>query len=98
LSGPLEKECGADGPGPQRPTTAHTLILGGKAAIESRIETRVREDELRIREGYRRHYGHDPDNEWVLDILAVKWGAASPAATRRWKVPPSGHRAAARVH
>ena len=59
-----------------------TLILGGKAAIHNKLENMIREDEVRLRESYRKRYGHEADDEWVLDMLAIKWG------TRLRRPPP----------
>jgi hypothetical protein len=50
-----------------------TLILRGKAAIDSSLEDSFRKDEVLIREALRRRWGREPEDEEVLDILAISW-------------------------
>ena len=51
-----------------------TLILGGKAAIDSSLEDSFRKDEVLVREALRRRLGREPEHKEVLDILAISWG------------------------
>ena len=50
-----------------------TVILGGKAAIDSSLDDSLRKDEVLIREALRRRWNREPEDEEVLDILAISW-------------------------
>jgi hypothetical protein len=45
-----------------------TLILGGKAALDSSLEDSLRKDEVLIREALRGRWGREPEDEEMHDF------------------------------